>query len=117
MRAKYHNRKTEVDGIVFDSKMEARRYMQLKAMLEAGEITDLRLQPEFELIPAYLHGGKRIRKTVYRADFSYYKVKPFPEEYEYIIEDVKGVETEAFRLKKKLFEWLHPEYTVTLVKR
>ena len=112
MRAKYHNTKTEVDGIVFDSRMEARRYVQLKEMLEAGDIYDLRLQPEFELIPAYTRNGKRIRKTVYRADFSYIKRGGGA-----VIEDVKGVETEAFKLKRKLFEYQNPPLTITLVKR
>lgn len=111
MRAKYHNTKTEIDGIVFDSRMEARRYVQLKEMLEAGEIYDLRLQPEYELIPAYTRNGKRIRKTVYRADFSYIK------DGEVVVEDVKGVETEAFKLKRKLFEYQNQPLTITLVKR
>lgn len=112
MRAKYHNHKTEVDGIVFDSRMEARRYVQLKEMQEAGDIYDLRLQPEYELIPTHKHGGKTIRKAVYRADFEYKTCGG-----KLVVEDVKGVETETFRLKKKLVEWLYPELTVTLVKR
>lgn len=120
MRAKYHNHKTEVDGITFDSRMEAKRYVQLKDMQEAGDIYDLRLQPEYELIPAYKHNGKRVRKTIYRADFAYRKLAgKLPDALvdEYVIEDVKGVETEAFRLKKKLFEYTYPWLTITLVKR
>jgi len=52
MRSKYLNKKTEVDGIVFDSKKEAKHYWFLKQMEKAGEISDLRMQVHYILIPA-----------------------------------------------------------------
>ena len=48
---KYRNKKVEVDGILFDSKKEANRYMELKLLEKAGEITDLKRQVRYELIP------------------------------------------------------------------
>jgi len=64
---KYRNIKTTVDGIRFDSKREAERYSELKLLERAGIITDLKLQPKFELIPK--HNGNRA--LTYIADFSY----------------------------------------------
>lgn len=91
--SKYHNRKTMIDNILFDSKREANRYLVLKSMEQAGEIQDLRLQPEFEL---RVEGGIVVGK--YIADFKYrvgMKV---------VIEDAKGVRTDVYRLKKKMVE-------------
>lgn len=97
--SKYHAIKTEVDGFVFDSKAEARRYSELKLLEKVGEIKDLQLQPPF---PVFVN-GKLI--CHYIADFSYH------EKGKYIVEDVKGVKTPVYRLKKKLVEAL---YNITI---
>ena len=102
--SKYGNEKAAVDGIVFDSKREARRYKELRLMEAAGEITGLRLQPEYELIPRYKKDGHTIRRTIYRADFEY-RTRDGRE----IVEDVKGFKTDVYKLKKRLFEYLYPE--------
>ncbi len=93
MPSKYHNQKTKG----FDSKKEAKRYEELRLMERAGVITDLECQPEWTLLPAFTdnHGGKH-RAIKYRADFSYIE-----KDIE-IVEDVKGVRTELYKLKKKL---------------
>lgn len=93
---KYRNRKTEVDGFVFDSKREANRYLQLKLLEKAGEIRDLVLQPCFDLI---VQGGKVVGK--YYADFQYRAGDKV------VIEDAKGVRTAVYRLKKKIVESVH----------
>ena len=114
MYRKYHNTKTVIDGIKFDSKLEAERYAQLKMMERAGVIRDLELQPEYELIPSFKKDGKTWRKTVYKADFRYI----LAEDDKTIIEDVKGsisVITDVFRIKQKLFEYKYPEYTISIV--
>ena len=114
MYRKYHNKKTVIDGIKFDSKLEAERYSQLKMMERAGVIRDLELQPEYELIPSFKKDGKTWRRTVYKADFKYI----LSEDDSYIIEDVKGstsVITGVFRLKQKLFEYKYPDYTISIV--
>lgn len=116
MYRKYHNKKTVIDGIKFDSKLEAERYTQLKMMERAGVIRNLELQPEYELIPSFRKNGKTWRKTAYKADFRYILV----ENDITIIEDVKGstaVITDVFRLKQKLFEYKYPELTIKIVTR
>ena len=114
MYRKYHNTKTVLDGIKFDSKLEAERYAQLKILERAGVIRSLELQPSFELLPSFRKNGKTWRKTVYKADFRYILC----EDDRIIIEDVKGsiaVITDVFRLKQKLFEYKYPEYTISIV--
>lgn len=114
MYRKYHNKKIIIDGIKFDSKLEAERYGQLKMMERAGVITGLELQPCFELVPAFEKNGKKWRKMTYIADFQYFSCA----EGKCIVEDVKGstaVITDVFRLKQKLFEYKHPDYTISIV--
>jgi hypothetical protein len=103
---KYFSRKTTIDGIVFDSKKEGRRYSELKLLERAGEISDLILQPEFILQEGFTKNGKRHRAIVYIADFQYMKNG------QTVIEDTKGVKTEVYRIKKKLFEKRYPDLTI-----
>jgi hypothetical protein len=100
-RTKYNNTKTEIDGIVFDSKKESNRYMELNMLQKAGIINNLLLQCKFELIPAHTVNGKKIRPVVYRADFTYYS-----KDGSFHVEDVKGVRTKEYLLKKKMFSYL-----------
>ena len=95
---KYGNRKTEVDGIVFDSRHEASRYIQLKYMMRFGLISDLELQVPFELIPKQKdRAGNVVRPVRYQADFVYKRPNG-----ETVVEDAKGVRTEVYKIKKKL---------------
>lgn len=110
---KYKNQKIKIDGIVFDSKLEAARYCELKMMKQAKKIRDLKLQPEFILIPSFKKNGKTYRKCSYIADFSYFDV----EKGKMVIEDVKGFKTEVFKLKRKLFEYLYRDLTITVITR
>ena len=98
--SKYNAHRTEIDGIVFDSKKEANRYCELKLLERAGEITDLRRQVRYEINQPYEIAGKKIRGIYYVADFAYYD----KELGEPIVEDVKGVRTDVYKIKKKLFE-------------
>lgn len=110
---KYGNRKVALDGNVFDSLREARRYQELCLLLRAGKIQKLELQKEYELIPAqfeetnevYTRGahkgerkrGKCIEKSVvYKADFAYV------ENDVQVVEDVKGMRTKEYIIKRKL---------------
>lgn len=96
---KYHARKIELDGIVFDSHREAGRYKELKLMQRAGLIRDLQLQEEFILIPAC---GKE-RPAKYHADFSYIDTATG----EKIVEDVKSraTRTKDYILRRKIMNW------------
>lgn len=104
---KYKNKKVKVDGINFDSMKEARRYKELKLLEMGGAITDLTLQPKFELIPTIrIKGHKTERVTYYIADFAYTEKKTGKK----VVEDVKGFKTEVYKLKKKMFLYKYPEF-------
>lgn len=112
--SKYGAKKTEIDGILFDSKKEANYYIKLKAMEQAGEISELELQKEFILIPVQREpstvtkkgkekAGKVLeRKCSYFADF-YYK----DNEGTFHCVDTKGFKTADYKIKKKLMLWIH----------
>lgn len=102
---KYHNKKVMINGIKFDSKKEANRYMQLKMLEKAGEIRDIELQKSFELQPTFRKNNKTYRKIVYIADFCYFNIK----DGKYIVEDIKGFKTKEYMLKKKMFEYRYED--------
>lgn len=95
--SKYRNVKTEVDGIVFDSKKEAARYGELKLLAKVGRIINLELQPKFHIVI----NGQKI--CSYIADFAYHNT----ETAEPVVEDVKGMKTSVYKLKKKLIKALY----------
>lgn len=109
--SKYRNRKTTIDGITFDSKAEARRYAELKLLEKVEEIRDLELQPRFRLVDGFKKNGKVFRPIDYIADFKY-----VDREGKTIVEDVKGKETEVFKIKQKLFEMKYPGLELKIVK-
>src|SRR5689334_5102470 len=91
--SKYRNKKTEVDGILFDSKKEAKRWIELKLMQQAGQITDLRLQHLFPLIVNGVTVGE------YRADFTYMRLNYPHAGFHglFTVEDVKGYRTDLYQ--------------------
>ncbi len=102
-KSKYRNKKVVVDGITFDSLKESKRYKELKELEHYGYIKDLELQPKFLIQGKYKKNGKTIRAIHYIADFRYFDV----EKGKYVIEDVKGVKTDVYKLKKKLVEKIY----------
>lgn len=92
-RNKYSAQRVEVDGMRFDSKKEAARYGELKTLRAAGQVSHFLRQ-----VPFHLPG-----QTVYRVDFVV-----FWADGRVTYEDVKGVETKEFRLKKRQVEELYP---------
>ena len=99
---KYRNKKTEVDGILFDSKREANRFLVLKGMEESGEISHLERQKKFILIKGdRWSDGKKHRDTAYIADFVYFK------DGKVVVEDSKGFRTPVYKLKKELMKFFH----------
>ena len=108
--SKYHNKKVQIDMYVFDSIAESIRYKQLALMEHSGYISELKLQPKFLLQDGFVKNGKRYRKIEYIADFMYI------ENGKIVVEDVKGKETEVFKLKHKLFEYKYPELELKIIK-
>lgn len=94
---KYNNRKVEYDGKQFDSIKERDRYVVLKLLLHNKSISNLRCQVPYELIPAQYEGGKCVERAVkYVADFVY------TQHGKTVVEDTKGVRTQAYIIKRKL---------------
>ena len=94
---KYYNKKTVYNGITFDSKKEADRYVVLTLLQKAGKISDLEVQVPFELIPSQKVDGLTVeRPCVYKADFVY------RENGKLVVEDTKGVKTKDYVIKRKL---------------
>lgn len=106
MRSKYNAVKTLVDGIKFDSRKEAKRYQELKLLERVGAIKELELQPRFLLQDKFTLDGVTHRKIEYVADFKFWDNG----RRSWIVEDVKGVKTEVYKLKKKLFLKKYGEY-------
>ena len=101
---KFNAQKVELDGMTFDSKKEHKRYIELKAMQQRGEIFELEHHTKFELAPkTKLEGETRAKPALrYFADFTYYNITG-----EYIVEDVKSAATRklaSYRNKKHLMK-------------
>ena len=101
--AKYGNKKTEVDGIRFDSRKEARRYGALCLLQKGRVIKDLAVQPVFPLTVNDVRVGK------YIGDFAYI------EKGRTVVEDAKGMRTPVFNLKWRMVKALYPEIDWRLV--
>lgn len=121
-RSKYHSKKITHDGMTFDSIKEYRRFCELRLLEKAGEVTDLKRQVEFELIPSqfeeiptgefYKRGEKKgmpkmkcvcVEQSVkYVADFAYTTKNGEP-----IVEDTKGFKTKDYIIKRKLMLLVH----------
>lgn len=104
---KYRNKKTfrilGNEKIKFDSLKEARRYDQLVLLLKAKKISDLVLQPKYELIPTIRWNGVTLRKVTYSADFRYVQNGKV------IVEDIKGMRTDVYKIKMRMFIMQNPD--------
>ena len=103
---KYKAEITEKDGIKFDSKKEARRYSELLILQKAGQISRLRVHPEFPLLETFedIYTGETERGIKYIGDFLYVDhIEPA----RLVCEDTKGFETTEFRIKWK---WVKSKY-------
>ena len=107
---KYKNKKVQIDMYVFDSARESQRYKELKLLERAGEISNLELQPRFLLQDSFKKNGRTFRKIEYVADFKYI------ENGKTIVEDVKGMQTDVFKLKHKIFEKVYPDLELRIIK-
>ena len=122
---KIYHKKTEIDGIVFDSQTEAEYYQYLKELKKNKQIKNFTMQDEFILQEKFIIvDGKRINgsdkefKKVqkanpwctiaaikYIADFTVYHNDGSVQ-----VVDVKGQKTADFKLKEKMFNYMYPQY-------
>lgn len=112
-KSKYSAVKQTIDGHTFDSKIEGQRYVLLKAQQVRGEIRDLKLQPVFVIQEGFTRDGKKYRPITYKADFMYYDNRSE----KWVAEDVKGIQTEAFKIKWKLVLFKFPDITFEIITR
>jgi hypothetical protein len=106
---KYSAKRTELDGYKFDSKAEANWYLVNKSRLQQCEIAELEVHPKFVLQQAFQYNGKTERAIVYEADFAYM------ENGVYVVEDVKGMQTPVFKIKRKMFLSKYPKVDFRIV--
>ena len=111
---KYKSHKTNANGVIFDSKKEYNRYIELTLLSRSGAIKGLKRQVKFELIPAQyepdiinprgkVKKGKLIERAVsYIADFVY-----TDENGKTVVEDTKGFRTKDYIIKRKLLLYMH----------
>ena len=111
---KYKSHKTNANGVIFDSKKEYDRYIELTLLSRSGAIKGLKRQVKFELIPAQyepdiinprgkVKKGKLIERAVsYIADFVY-----TDENGKTVVEDTKGFRTKDYIIKRKLLLYMH----------
>lgn len=110
MRSKYGNKKATYNGTIFDSRKERNRYITLLALQKAGEISDLKMQVPFEIIPAvYEKVEKQLKTKVKIVDRCVQKATHYIADFVYtdkdgnmVVEDAKGMRTEKYLLKKKM---------------
>ena len=104
MQSKYNNRKVRCSGETFDSMLECERYKYLKALEQQKVISNLRRQVKYVLLPS--QKDSKTQKTIereitYLADFVYEKGS------QTIVEDVKGMKTDVYKIKRKLILYFH----------
>lgn len=105
-KSKYNNCKVILDGYVFDSKAEARRWQELKLLEQKNVIQKLQRQVPYVIVPK----GPDERAVKYIADFQYRS------EGRTIVEDVKGMKTQSYILKRKMFKYRFPKIIFREVK-
>lgn len=93
--SKYNAKKVRIDGILFDSKLEGNRYLELKQLLSLGVVSDLEIHKKYPLI---VNG---LEVTTYEADFVYKKNGTE------VVEDTKGFLTKEYKIKKKLMKAIY----------
>lgn len=110
-RNKMNAKKTKVDGIMFDSREESRRFTVLKEAEQSGQIHELVLQPSWVLQEGFRFYNVAVRPIKYIADFVYRDGDTM------VIEDVKGHRTPVYRIKAKLLKRLLADMNCKVVFR
>lgn len=116
MPSKYLNRRCEINGMVFDSRKEARRYCELLLLVNGNYIKNLQRQVKYVLIPAqyevverYDKSGKRLKdsKKLIERECSYVADFVYEEDGKTVVEDTKGMKTKDYIIKRKLMLHTH----------
>lgn len=114
--SKYHSRKITRDGMTFDSLIEYRRFRELTLLEKAGEITDLKRQVEFELMPSQYEeiptgevykrgerqGQPKMKRVCVELSVKYIADFTYTQNGKQVVEDTKGFRTKDYILKRKM---------------
>ena len=110
IKRKYNNRKIEIDGYTFDSRLEADFYLRLKPLVKSGKIKELKIHPRYLLQEGFTKNGKHYQPIYYIADF-----EVLYDDGVTVIYDTKGMRTEVYKIKRKLFEYKYQDKTIVEV--
>lgn len=99
--SKYKNKRIVTADGKFDSKREYERWVELRLLEKAGEISNLRRQQRYRLLPAQYNRARNERPVDYIADFVYQKNGRT------VVEDVKGKKTRDYIIKRKLMLYIN----------
>lgn len=102
---KFNARQVKEDGYTFASKMEHKRYCDLKLMLKGKIIEGLIVHPKFKAIV----NGVKVCDVI--LDFQYFDKTTK----KLVYEDVKGFDPPMSKLKRRLLKALFPEVEVLLL--
>lgn len=112
MYRKFRNKKVTTDEGVFDSKFEYDYWIILKERRKRGEISDLKRQVSFELIPrqsamveVQLKTKTKLKEVFYEHPVTYVADFVYWENGEQVIVDTKGFRTPDYIIKRKLMRW------------
>ena len=96
---KYNAKKTEYNGIKYDSKFEAGVARDLDLMLKAGEIKEWERQYRIECIPYNCHGDPVLKcKVTHKVDFRLHNLDG-----SFTLMEAKGFESDDYKMRRK---WL-----------
>lgn len=101
-KSKYGNKKVTVDGVEFDSKLEADYYLHLKQLHKDGVVESFEMQKQYVLLDAYVMNGKKRQPVKFTPDFVVHYADGRIE-----VVDIKGSKfavSRDFPLRKKMFE-------------
>lgn len=111
--SKFKSKRIEYNGMTFDSKKELRRYNELKVLERIGQINNLQRQVKYVLIPTQRTENKigarggLIKGKLLEKECSYYADFVYEENGETVVEDVKGMRTTEYVIKRKLMLYVH----------
>ena len=109
---KFGAKKVYIDGIKFDSEMEAKYYQLLKEREANRWAFNIKVHPRYVLQEAFDKNEKHYNEIAYEADFEFNTICP----YKVHIVDVKGFPTDEFQILRKLFEFKYPQYDLEVLK-
>lgn len=106
---KYHAKSVVIDGIKFPSGKEGERFLYLRELEKRGEITNLRRQVRFELLPAaykdvvkHLKTKDKVVRRLFLNPVSYVADFVYEKDGQTVVEDTKGYKTKEYIIKKKM---------------